>query len=148
MANVVDLAGTVCSNRVENCPIPALDKTERGATDYRKDVKPGVILILWNDNNIVNMVSTVSGVYPIVKASRWSKAPKKRISIDQLKAIAMYNRGMGVLIFLIGTSVATEFHEMVVATVPIFCWYGYPICMVTVPSKWRQQSRPSHTVTI
>ena len=89
------LVGTVRSNRIEKCPIPSLDKTERGAVEYRKDRISGVILIRWNDNNIVNVVSSAVGVYPMNKASRWSKVQRKRISVDQPNAIATYNRGMG-----------------------------------------------------
>ncbi|XP_053389577.1 piggyBac transposable element-derived protein 3-like [Mercenaria mercenaria] len=90
--------GTVRSNRVEDCPLRSVKemaKTERGTYDKAYDANNGLIVIRWNDNNIVNVVSNVYGVEPVQTASRWSRAERRRIRIKQPDAIRQYNQTMG-----------------------------------------------------
>ena len=57
--------GTIRANRIEDCPVKDLkqmSKTERGSYDYAYDESNGLIVVRWNDNNIVNIVSNCHGV--------------------------------------------------------------------------------------
>ena len=87
--------GTVRANRIENCPLPPMKKEVRGSYDYKRDPKSGLILVRWQDNNVVTVVSTVHGTFPLSKAPRWSRAEKSRVQLDQPFAISQYNKGMG-----------------------------------------------------
>ena len=51
-----------------------VDKTKRGATDYPKYVKSSFIVIRWGDGNIVNILVTISNVFPMDKRARWLRA--------------------------------------------------------------------------
>lgn len=90
--------GTIRSNRVEDCPVKnvkEMSKTPRGTLDQRYDADHGLIVVRWNDNNIVNVVSNCHGVEPIQQASRWSKQARARISLPQPYLIRHYNQTMG-----------------------------------------------------
>lgn len=90
--------GTIRSNRVEDCPVMSvkdMQKTPRGTYDYAYDKGSGLIVVRWNDNNIVNVVSNQYGVQPEQTASRWSRAERERIRVQQPFAIRHYNRTMG-----------------------------------------------------
>ncbi|KAF2902674.1 hypothetical protein ILUMI_03510 [Ignelater luminosus] len=50
---------------------------------------------IWKDNNIVKVLSNHQEVLPLDKASRWSRAEHKQVSIPQPNAIAQYNKFMG-----------------------------------------------------
>lgn len=95
----LNVTGTVRANRVEGCPLqsPAsFKKTTRGTFEYMFDEKENnVLLVRWNDNNVVTLVSNVFGVKPLVKAKRWSNSEKKIVEIDQPNLIAQYNQCMG-----------------------------------------------------
>ena len=90
--------GTIRSNRIEDCPLRAskeLEKSPRGTFDKAYDASSGLVVVRWNDNNIVNVVSNKYGVAPIQTASRWSRAERRVIRIDQPFAITHYNKTMG-----------------------------------------------------
>jgi len=53
----IHASGTERSNRLADCSLPPADqlkKKPRGTYDYRKDVASGIIVVHWNDNNIVS----------------------------------------------------------------------------------------------
>ena len=90
--------GTIRSNRVEDCPlkpVKEMSKTERGTYNKAYDANNGLVVVRWNDNNIVNVVSNVHGVEPVQTASRWSRKEGRRIRIQQPNLIRMYNQTMG-----------------------------------------------------
>lgn len=94
----ISCTGTIRSNRIENCPVKPtheMSKTARGTFDQSFDVTNGLVVVRWNDNNIVNVVSNVHGIEPIQTASRWSRTERARIRIPQPFAIRHYNQTMG-----------------------------------------------------
>ena len=91
----IGLTGTARANRLEKCPLSSLEKTNRGTMDYRMETKVGVLVVRWNDNNIVTVVSTVDPVLPSKKVMRWSKTSRSHIHISQPRTIAAYNSCMG-----------------------------------------------------
>ena len=91
------LTGTVRANRTQKCPITSpqdLKRQPRGSMDYRKNSN-SVLLVSWNDNNVVNVASNVYGINPVTYTERYSAAQKKRVGIPQPKAIQQYNKFMG-----------------------------------------------------
>ena len=63
----ISSTGTIRANRIEDCPVKDLkqmSKTERGSYDYAYDESNGLIVVRWNDNNIVNVVSNCQGIEP------------------------------------------------------------------------------------
>ena len=91
----IALTGTVRSNRVGKCPLESLDKTDRGSMDYRVETNVGVLIVRWNDNNVVTVLSTVDTVFPQKKVLRWSRKTKTHMHINQPRAITSYNSCMG-----------------------------------------------------
>ncbi|XP_070203322.1 piggyBac transposable element-derived protein 2-like [Littorina saxatilis] len=94
----IGCTGTVRANRTEQCPLKSINEmknTKRGTYDFQQAENTGVIVVRWNDNNIVNAVSNAAGVNPLQSASRWSKAEKKRVKISQPFLIKHYNKTMG-----------------------------------------------------
>lgn len=90
--------GTIRVNRLQDCPLKSINemkKTKRGSYDYATDVKSGLLVVRWNDNSIVNLVSNKVGVHPIQTARRWSRAEKKKVDVPQPFLIRHYNRTMG-----------------------------------------------------
>lgn len=76
----IGCTGTVRANRTEQCPLKSINEmknTKRGTYDFQQAENTGVIVVRWNDNNIVNAVSNAAGVNPLQSASRCSKAEKK-----------------------------------------------------------------------
>jgi Transposase IS4 len=90
--------GTVMSNRMEGCPITGskvLVKQQRGSIDYKLDAESRSIVVAWNDNRPVYMISSVHGVNPIGSCMRWVSAEKKKISLQVPDAVVKYNMYMG-----------------------------------------------------
>ena len=67
---------------------------ERGNFDFKLDAD-NLIILRWNDNSIVTMVSNVRGIYPVQKANRWSREEKKMLDVPQPAVIKVYNRYIG-----------------------------------------------------
>lgn len=87
--------GTVRENRLSHCTLPSKDilkKMPRGTFNY-KSTNNEVLIVKWNDNNIVNVASNNLQVFPTQKVSRLSK--KKKVTVDQPKCIYYYNSFMG-----------------------------------------------------
>ena len=97
-AKFVKATGTICENRIEKCPLisnDALKKQGRGNYDFKTDTNHSVIVCKWNDNSVVNLCSNVAGVHPISNASRHSFSEKKRVQIEQLYLVKLYNENTG-----------------------------------------------------
>lgn len=94
----ISCTGTIRANRIEDCPVKNvkdMGKTQRGNYDKRYDAHKGLIVVRWNDNNIVNVVSNCHGVEPLQQATRWSKQAKARVRLPQPYLIKHYNQTMG-----------------------------------------------------
>ena len=69
----ISVTGTIRANRVEKCPLRAVDKMkreDRGSYDSRLDKTSGVQLVRWNDNSVVTVASNTFGIQPLTKVSR------------------------------------------------------------------------------
>ena len=82
--------GTVQKTRIEKCPVEV--KQNRGEFDYRSD--GDVLVVTWNDNSPVTMISTADSVYPLSSVKRY-KAGQGKIQLPQPGTIDRYNRFMG-----------------------------------------------------
>lgn len=94
----IGCTGTIRSNRLEDCPLKSINelkKTPRGTYDYATDTTSGVVVVRWNDNNIVNVVSNKVGLHPLQTAGRWSRSEKKKVQIAQPFIVKHYNKTMG-----------------------------------------------------
>ena len=90
--------GTIRANRVEHCPLTPVDKMKksaRGSFEYQSEEGKNLIVVRWNDNNVVSLASNCHGVEPIGAAKRWSAAQKKRVEITQPFLVSQYNAYMG-----------------------------------------------------
>ena len=90
---------TVQINRVKgiNFPLSAKEfsKTPRGSVDSMVNDEEGIVVVRWNDNKPVHLISSYVGHLPVQPIYRWSKASKKKIIIDCPKIVSEYNRHMG-----------------------------------------------------
>jgi len=94
----VRATGTVHLNRLGDSSLTSADVLQKkpcGTYNYKQDVTSGIVVVWWNDNNIVNIASNHIGVSPVTTARRWSSAKKSQVNITQPAAIAKYNRCMG-----------------------------------------------------
>ena len=97
-AKGITCTGTIRANRIENCPlnsVATVKKLPRGSFDYSYDSTVGLIVARWNDNNVVNVVSSHVGISPVQKVKRWSKQQAKKLEIEQPFLINHYNKTMG-----------------------------------------------------
>ncbi|KAF2904606.1 hypothetical protein ILUMI_01568 [Ignelater luminosus] len=87
---------TIRENRRTQCPLPTnkiFKKQQRGTYDHRVTNNKSIIVTAWNDNNIVNIASNSTNVFPVHQVSRYSRSNKKRIMIEQPHIIhVMYNK--------------------------------------------------------
>lgn len=93
-----DGTGTLRANRTESCPLESVDsmkKKPRGTTDFRLDTDDNILLVRWNDNNVVTVASTKHGVAPMKNVQRFSQSEKKFIQVPCPDAIMHYNKAMG-----------------------------------------------------
>lgn len=94
----IKATGTLRENRRSGCPLPSnkvFKKSKRGSWDFRSTNKRSIIVATWNDNNIVNIVSNCVGIQPTHTVSRFSRAEKKRVNLEQPQALKVYNKYMG-----------------------------------------------------
>lgn len=91
--------GTIRDNRIpKNCPLPTknqMKKKSRGHSSSALDTTNGIIVMRWNDNNIVSVASTAYGVHPQNNVKRFSQSEKKTIQVPRPLAIGRYNASMG-----------------------------------------------------
>lgn len=91
-----DATGTLRANRVEKAPlkdVKEMKKTARGSYHQVTDINSSTTLVRYNDNNIVTIASTESGVQPLGKVKRWCN--NKRVDVDQPHCYQLYNKFMG-----------------------------------------------------
>ncbi|KAB0790447.1 hypothetical protein PPYR_15169 [Photinus pyralis] len=90
--------GTLRDNRLVDCPVKRkqeLNKQERGTISYAADTEKNIVVVSWNDNNVVTVGSKASTVLPLRQVSRYSQKLKKRIEVPQPHLISAYNQSMG-----------------------------------------------------
>lgn len=97
-ASGIKATGTVRVNRIEDCPVMAVDKVKklaRGTFDHRLDSTSNIAVVRWHDNSVVTLASNCHGVEPVGSAKRWSSAEKCRVDITQPYVVSQYNKYMG-----------------------------------------------------
>ncbi|CAF1660588.1 unnamed protein product, partial [Adineta ricciae] len=92
--------GTVRANRLPDLMMKdekQLKQEGRGATDYRITYVDGIELCAtrWFDNNVVNVLSTLSGCESKDLVKRWSSSEKKHLQVERPNVIKNYNQYMG-----------------------------------------------------
>jgi len=67
----------------------------RGYYDYRLDKMSNTLVVVWNDNRLVTVVSNNHTVNPVVPVLRWVSSEKRKVYVDQPHVIRQYNMFMG-----------------------------------------------------
>ncbi|XP_064601159.1 piggyBac transposable element-derived protein 3-like [Liolophura sinensis] len=96
--NYGQFLGTIQTNRCHKAPLKTekqLALTGRGSMDsvYEKD--RNLVVVRWNDNKSVTLLSTYIGTEPIDTVKRYDKAQKKHIEVERPAVVKMYNSNMG-----------------------------------------------------
>ena len=90
---------TIRANRIEGCPLKSvkeMEQSKREYLDYATDVKSGLTVVHWHDNNIIMQHSfKQGGVAPSQIVKRWSRAEANRVEITQPFMVDHYNQTMG-----------------------------------------------------
>lgn len=95
----ITLAGTIMNNRIPKeidfKKDNELKKAGRGSFDFliREDKK--MCAIKWFDSRPVHFASSVCGAEPVGSCTRWSKAERKYIEVNQPAVVKSYNINMG-----------------------------------------------------
>lgn len=90
--------GTVRENRCKDCPLmdsKLLKKEKLGTYDYWSAKHLNTLVLNWNDNNIVCLVSNAFGVEPVHSVERFSRKEKSQVKIQQPNIVKHYNPTMG-----------------------------------------------------
>lgn len=90
--------GTVRENRTAKCPVEdskKIAKKERGFYTCAFDPILGVLVVRWNDNSVVTVMTNTCEVLPLVQAKRYNRKEHKEILIPQPNVIHQYNKYMG-----------------------------------------------------
>ena len=77
--------GTIRSNCLQGCPWLSnkdLQKSERGASDYRVNNNSRIIIVKWLDNSVVQLTSNYVGIEPMDQTERWDKTAGERKNVD------------------------------------------------------------------
>ena len=86
--------GTTRSNRTGSVSLRdanKMEKEKRESYDSVLDKDTRICITRWKDSKVVTVASTYTGVNPIKKSQRYSKAEKKRVEITQPNVVAEYN---------------------------------------------------------
>lgn len=67
----------------------------RGGYDFTSDLDSGIMLVRWNDNNIVTVATNFDSVQPLGSTNRYSKDEKEKVPFPVPKAIKNYSSFMG-----------------------------------------------------
>ena len=62
------------------------------------DVSLNITAVSWNDNKVVNVISTFTGKQPIQQVKLYCHREKRRVNIEQRNIINQYNMSMAELI--------------------------------------------------
>ncbi len=140
--------GTLRDNRIpKSCPImmkKAMKKKECGSITTVYDKKNKLAVILWKDNAVVAMASSLAHDQPLQKVHHWSSKDKKRIMVSQPYAVHLYNKAMG------GTDKADKSVSLYRTKIrrkkwwwPLFTW----MLDVTVVNSWLLHQQDGHPDT-
>lgn len=72
-----------------------MKKPERGAYSCSFDRNLELLVVRWNDNSVVTVMTNNCTVLPIIQAKRYDRKEKKEIPISQPNVIHQYNKYMG-----------------------------------------------------
>jgi len=90
---------TVQINRVPNCvfslSIKDFVKSGRGQFEELVNKRNNIVLVRWNDNKPVHLISSYTGSQPVQKISRWIKEQCMRSMVNCPKIVTIYNKNMG-----------------------------------------------------
>ncbi len=90
---------TVQINRVPNCvfslSIKDFVKSGRGQFEELVNKRNNIVLVRWNDNKPVHLISSYIGSQPVQKISRWIKEQCMRSMVNCPKIVTIYNKNMG-----------------------------------------------------
>lgn len=90
--------GTVRKNRLKGCSLEdetSLKKRGRGAYDYRIEEQHNISAVRWYDNRAVTLLSTKTGLEPVMLANRWDKAARVHVEVPMPAVVDDYNKHMG-----------------------------------------------------
>ena len=140
--------GTIRSNRFQGCLLLSnkdLQKSARGASDYRVDNNSGIIIVKWLDKSVVQLYSNYVGIEPIDQIEKWDKTACERKNVDCPQIVKAYNKSMGgvdlvdMLIALYRISVKTKRLYVKV------CWYFVNIAKVNGWILYKRQSAAEYS---
>ena len=100
-AEGVAATGTVRASRMKNAPLQdmlKLEKEKHGLSDVVTDVPLNITAVSWNDNKVVNVISTFTGKQPVQQVKLYCHREKRRVNIEQRNIINQYNMSMAELI--------------------------------------------------
>ncbi|CAL9686005.1 unnamed protein product [Knipowitschia caucasica] len=89
--------GTVRMNRVRNCNMmdeKVLKEKGRGSLDARVN-QDNIIIVRWNDNKPVNLLSSYVGIEPMGSVKRWDRKSKTYMMVPRPAIVETYNKFMG-----------------------------------------------------
>ncbi|RZB70355.1 DDE Tnp 1 7 domain containing protein [Asbolus verrucosus] len=90
--------GTVRENRTAKCPIEdnkAISKKERGSYSCAFDPNLEVLVVRWNDNSVVTVMTNMCEVLPVAQAKPYTRKEHKEVLMPQPRVIYDYNKYMG-----------------------------------------------------
>ena len=98
-SNNIKASGTLRQNRLSiSCSLRSkaiLKKEKRGAIRQETADDDSTTVIAWKDNKVVLFASNCDGAAPKHKVERYCRDAKKKILVEQPKAIQNYNGSMG-----------------------------------------------------
>lgn len=72
-----------------------LKKKGRGSYDHRVEENNNIVAVRWFDNKAVTLLSTHTGVQPLMTAKRWNKKKEDHAVLPMPAIIDDYNKHMG-----------------------------------------------------
>lgn len=78
--------GTIMSNRIKNCPVTSQHEMSQkpcGDYDYRLDKTTNSLVVVWNDNRVVTVVSNTNSVSPVRPVLGWVSSEKRKVPVNQ-----------------------------------------------------------------
>lgn len=92
--------GTIRSNRIRGAEkfLPdekSMKKKQRGAFSQVVCDENKLVVVRWNDNKSVTLISSFVGSEPVQKIKRYCKEQKQKIEVDIPQIVREYNKHMG-----------------------------------------------------